>query len=130
MNETTVHIYGYSYPEKSVKQSIASQYKKIGSADFHDGILHGTANGQSHDLYAPFSILIFWKRNLTTRQIELCHSTTVLMKSIYYYSETARETQKMEKRYWYYSGLKFDREEETRICYFAMKNIWKNSPVY
>lgn len=52
-----VQIYGYSYPEKSVKENIAMQYEKIGHADYHIGILHGTADGQlEHDLYAPFTV--------------------------------------------------------------------------
>lgn len=56
-NGVTVNIYGYSYPEKSVNENISVQYKKNGSADFHIGILHGTAEGQEgHDQYAPFSI--------------------------------------------------------------------------
>lgn len=56
-NGVSVNIYGYSYPEKSVSENISIQYKKAGSADFHIGILHGTAEGQEgHDLYAPFSV--------------------------------------------------------------------------
>lgn len=53
----TAHIYGYSYPEKSVNENITTQYKKVGKKDFHIGILHGTAEGQKgHDRYAPFSV--------------------------------------------------------------------------
>lgn len=56
-NKVSVNIYGYSYPEKSVSENISIQYIKTGSADFHIGILHGTAEGQEgHDQYAPFSV--------------------------------------------------------------------------
>ncbi len=56
-DELSVHIYGYSYPEKSVKENISLKYEKTGNAHFHIGILHGTAEGQvEHDLYAPFSV--------------------------------------------------------------------------
>lgn len=56
-NGVSVYIYGYSYPEQSVSENISVQYKKAGSADFHIGILHGTAEGQEgHDQYAPFSV--------------------------------------------------------------------------
>ncbi|MCT8139487.1 DNA repair exonuclease [Anaerobacillus sp. CMMVII] len=56
-NDVSVHLYGYSYPQKIVKENIASQFQRVGTADFHIGILHGTAEGQEgHDNYAPFSI--------------------------------------------------------------------------
>lgn len=55
--EIKVNLYGYSYPKKSVMENIAQTYEKQGNADFHIGILHGTALGQEgHDRYAPFSI--------------------------------------------------------------------------
>ncbi|MFN7249273.1 MAG: exonuclease SbcCD subunit D [Anaerobacillus sp.] len=55
--DLTVHLYGYSYPQKTVKDNIAVNYQRIGEADFHIGILHGTADGQEgHDHYAPFSV--------------------------------------------------------------------------
>ncbi len=55
--DVKAHLYGYSYPEKSVTANVANLYHKSGSADFHIGILHGTADGQEgHDRYAPFSI--------------------------------------------------------------------------
>lgn len=55
--QLSVHLYGYSYRQKIVKTNIAAQYQRIGDANFHVGILHGTAEGQEgHDHYAPFSV--------------------------------------------------------------------------
>ncbi len=53
-----VHLYGFSYPERHVRESKMDQYNKTPGADFHIGILHGHCEGGStyHQPYAPFSI--------------------------------------------------------------------------
>lgn len=55
--DSTVHLYGFSYPERHVlEKKINDYHRKIG-ADFHIGILHGNAEGnQDHGNYAPFQI--------------------------------------------------------------------------
>ncbi|WP_085522016.1 metallophosphoesterase family protein [Tuberibacillus sp. Marseille-P3662] len=55
---TTVHLYGFSYPERHLKQRKIDTYEKVDHADFHIGILHGYhEDGQDdHDVYAPFHL--------------------------------------------------------------------------
>lgn len=54
---STTHIYGFSYPRRSVKESMVDQYVKQEDADFHIGMLHGNLEGQvDHDSYAPFKL--------------------------------------------------------------------------
>lgn len=55
--DVSVHIYGYSYPSKHVKNRIIENYKKKEGATYHIGMLHGNLEGQNeHGQYAPFSI--------------------------------------------------------------------------
>jgi exonuclease SbcD len=53
--ELTANLYGFSYHQKAVIESMVSQYKKQGDAPFHIGLLHGSAEGENeHSRYAPF----------------------------------------------------------------------------
>lgn len=82
--EVAVHLYGFSYPEKSVKENIASKYKKNGTADFHIGILHGTAEGQEgHDPYAPFSIKQLLEKDFDYWALGHIHKRQILHKEPY-----------------------------------------------
>lgn len=54
---TTVHLYGFSYPRRHVLERKVDEYTKKEGSDFHIGILHGHFEGNSeHGRYAPFSI--------------------------------------------------------------------------
>lgn len=57
-NGMTVHIYGFSYPERHVYTRKIEEYKKIPGADLHIAMLHGSEEGKSgtHNPYAPFII--------------------------------------------------------------------------
>ncbi|OAS84009.1 metallophosphoesterase family protein [Metabacillus litoralis] len=58
-NETPVaHIYGYSYPSRSVQENMTQQYKKQGNSSvYHIGMLHGSIEGnKDHDVYCPFKV--------------------------------------------------------------------------
>ncbi|MBD3110247.1 DNA repair exonuclease [Bacillus sp. AGMB 02131] len=55
--DSLTYIYGYSYPTQHVNQSIVDKYEKKPGADYHIGMLHGSAEGQSeHSRYAPFTV--------------------------------------------------------------------------
>lgn len=55
---TIVHLYGFSYPERHVKERWIEKYGKKDGADLHIGILHGHSEGGSseHGRYAPFRV--------------------------------------------------------------------------
>lgn len=56
-NDTTVHLYGFSYPRRQVLERKIDGYQKMTGADYHIGILHGNEGGNSnHGNYAPFSV--------------------------------------------------------------------------
>lgn len=56
-NDTSVHIYGFSYPTKHVYEKRIADYNKQSGTDFHIGILHGYLEGSSeHSRYAPFQL--------------------------------------------------------------------------
>lgn len=52
------HLYGYSYPERSVAANMTQHYIKQPGAPFHIGLLHGSLEGgtEEHDVYSPFTI--------------------------------------------------------------------------
>ena len=52
-----VHLYGFSYAKRHVRERMISHYRKEEGADFHIGILHGhdSKNG-NHYSYAPFTV--------------------------------------------------------------------------
>ncbi|MFD9624802.1 metallophosphoesterase family protein [Peribacillus muralis] len=54
---TSVHLYGFSYPRRHVKERMIETYKKSEGADYHIGLLHGNLEGNvEHSPYAPFSL--------------------------------------------------------------------------
>ncbi len=81
-DNVTVHLYGYSYPQKTVKDNIVAKYEKQGVADFHIGILHGTAEGQvGHDQYAPFSVRQLVEKDFDYWALGHIHKRQVLHKA-------------------------------------------------
>lgn len=56
-NGQVVHVYGFSYHQKWVKENMAAQYRKSGTADFHIALLHGEEkSGIDDGHYAPFTL--------------------------------------------------------------------------
>ncbi|WP_212950891.1 metallophosphoesterase family protein [Siminovitchia terrae] len=57
-NGVTVHVYGFSYPERHVLTRKIDEYEKVPGADLHIAMLHGSEDGHSgsHQPYAPFTI--------------------------------------------------------------------------
>jgi DNA repair exonuclease SbcCD nuclease subunit len=52
-----VHLYGFSYLSRHVKEDMTQGYRRQEGADYHIGVLHGAlGSGEASDLYAPFSI--------------------------------------------------------------------------
>lgn len=52
----TINLYGFSYPERHVREAIIDDYPVAESTAFHIGLLHGSINGdESHAVYAPFT---------------------------------------------------------------------------
>lgn len=57
-NGTAVHLYGFSYPRRHMPERMAGTYTKLEGADYHIGLLHGSAEGSSgHSPYAPFTAM-------------------------------------------------------------------------
>ncbi|CDQ21119.1 DNA repair exonuclease SbcCD nuclease subunit [Halobacillus karajensis] len=53
----SVHIYGFSYETREVRDRKVKSFKKMGEADFHIGMLHGSVDTNTeHNVYAPFSM--------------------------------------------------------------------------
>lgn len=56
-NGTLVNLYGFSYANRHIYERKITDYRKIGEADFHIGILHGNEEGgNEHGNYAPFYV--------------------------------------------------------------------------
>ncbi len=56
-DNTSVHLYGFSYPVRHVTENMTGDYLKVKGADFDIGILHGHSDGTSeHGRYAPFQV--------------------------------------------------------------------------
>ncbi|WP_144512238.1 DNA repair exonuclease [Bacillus sp. FJAT-22090] len=50
-----VHITGFSYKERHVREAMHANYPVSNSQDIHIGMLHGSVEGnEEHDVYAPF----------------------------------------------------------------------------
>lgn len=51
-----VHLYGFSYPERHVRETMIDFYPVAKNDEFHIGLLHGSIDGdESHAVYAPFT---------------------------------------------------------------------------
>lgn len=52
----TVHLYGFSYAERHIRESKIERYPNAHTDDIHIGLLHGSIAGdQAHAVYAPFT---------------------------------------------------------------------------
>lgn len=52
----TVHVYGFSYPERHVTERMIDTYPVAQTDEIHIGLLHGSIAGDtSHAVYAPFT---------------------------------------------------------------------------
>lgn len=52
----TVNIYGFSYPERHVREEMIEHYPVASDEEIHIGLLHGSIAGdESHAVYAPFT---------------------------------------------------------------------------
>ncbi len=52
----TVNIFGFSYPERHVRESMIDAYPVAETDGIHIGLLHGSVEGdESHAVYAPFT---------------------------------------------------------------------------
>jgi len=57
VDETSVHLYGFSYSKRHLFDRMIAFYEKEQGADFHIGILHGNMDGnEEHGKYAPFTL--------------------------------------------------------------------------
>lgn len=51
-----VNLYGFSYPERHVREAMIEGYPVAEAGAFHIGLLHGSVEGDdSHAVYAPFT---------------------------------------------------------------------------
>ncbi|RST75572.1 DNA repair exonuclease [Siminovitchia acidinfaciens] len=57
-NGVTVHVYGFSYPERHVFARKIEEFEKKPGADLNIAMLHGSEEGQAgaHQPYAPFTV--------------------------------------------------------------------------
>ncbi|WP_153731889.1 metallophosphoesterase family protein [Sporosarcina obsidiansis] len=52
-----VSLYGFSYPQRHVRESMIADYPVAGQDGYHIGLLHGSVAGDSaHAVYAPFTV--------------------------------------------------------------------------
>ncbi|KKK35998.1 hypothetical protein WQ57_21710 [Mesobacillus campisalis] len=78
-DETTVHLYGFSYPERHLTDRWIDRYQKKEGADFHIGILHGHFEGASdHDKYAPFRLGDLYEKQFDYWALGHIHKRQVL----------------------------------------------------
>lgn len=76
----TVHLYGFSYSERHVRDRKILDYKKAGDADFHIGLLHGHCEGgtSSHQPYAPFSLYELLEKEMDYWALGHIHKSEIL----------------------------------------------------
>lgn len=76
---TTVHLYGFSYPQRHVYERKVAQYKLKTGADFHIGILHGSIEGNhEHGQYAPFTTGELLEKNFNYWALGHIHKRAIL----------------------------------------------------
>lgn len=77
---TTVHLYGFSYPNRHVLDRRVDQYVKTGNAHFHIGLLHGHCEGGSklHQPYAPFSLADLLEKGMDYWALGHIHQRRIL----------------------------------------------------
>ncbi|MCJ8005894.1 exonuclease SbcCD subunit D [Lederbergia wuyishanensis] len=75
-----VHLYGFSYGERHIVDRKVLEYQKLGSADFHIGLLHGHCEGGTslHQPYAPFTIQELLKKDMDYWALGHIHTRQVL----------------------------------------------------
>ncbi|MEC1158191.1 DNA repair exonuclease [Cytobacillus horneckiae] len=78
----TVHLYGFSYPERHVHSRMIDDYQKVNGGDFHIGILHGHFEGSSnHGNYAPFRLVDLKEKAFDYWALGHIHKRAVLSES-------------------------------------------------
>ncbi|MBS4171883.1 DNA repair exonuclease [Bacillus sp. FJAT-49736] len=80
-----VHLYGFSYPEKHVRERRIDLYNKIPGADLDIGILHGHCEGGSsiHQTYALFSIRDLLEKDMDYWALGHIHKRQILHQDPY-----------------------------------------------
>ena len=74
----TIHIHGFSYPQRHVKQPMIAQYP-IATDGIHIGLLHGSVAGDAeHAVYAPFTIGELQDKNYNYWALGHIHKRQVL----------------------------------------------------
>ncbi len=80
IRDTEVFIYGFSYPERHVQQSMTDTYPIASEQNaIHIGMLHGSIQGNTtHDVYAPFKIEDLLSKNYDYWALGHIHKRQVL----------------------------------------------------
>ncbi|KQL55084.1 hypothetical protein AN964_17270 [Heyndrickxia shackletonii] len=80
-----VHLYGFSYPERHVRDRKVDLYNKTPGAHLHIGILHGHCEGGSthHQPYAPFSIRDLLEKEMDYWALGHIHKQQILHQDPY-----------------------------------------------
>lgn len=66
VNGEKIHISGFSYKERHIREAMHVYYPVADGQDFHIGMLHGSVEGNDeHDVYAPFR-----KNDLLSKQYD------------------------------------------------------------
>ncbi len=80
VRDTMVNIYGFSYPERHVLQSMTDTYPIATEQNaIHIGMLHGSIQGNTtHDVYAPFKIEELLSKNYDYWALGHIHKRQVL----------------------------------------------------
>ncbi|RXI99876.1 DNA repair exonuclease [Anaerobacillus alkaliphilus] len=131
--DVVAHLYGYSYPEKTVKENIVKWFNKTNSsADFHIGILHGTASGQEgHDHYAPFSVQQLVQKEFDYWALGHIHKRQVLHETpfvVYSGNLQGRHKQELDEKGVYLVEL--TSEKSTSLTFLPTSPvIWKELTV-
>lgn len=83
-DQTKVHLYGFSYPQRVVTENKTAEYKKVHGATYHIGLLHGALEGNTdHDRYAPFTISELLEKEFNYWALGHIHQKQVLHEQPY-----------------------------------------------